>query len=137
MNSRKIKTQGINPSSFLIHPATLRFIKKNQNINKITLETKSHQNVMLIPEISFSAETILDYYEIKYLKDLEDKLFDYPDLTRIRLLKIFFTNNKTIKNYQENNIPNIYNFLKEKFNFKTNTINNELTNLINNVSSKF
>lgn len=130
MNSRKIKTPGINPSSYLIHPATLKFIKKNQDKKKITVEPKNEiDDVMLIPEISFSYEEILNSYKIKYIQDLNENLNKYSDNTKIRLIDLYFKFNKSIKNYDKQHIENIYSFLEDEFLLDSKQIYNKLTQL--------
>ncbi|ADO67522.1 hypothetical protein crov488 [Cafeteria roenbergensis virus] len=126
MNTRKIKTPGINPSSYLIHPATLKFIKKNQNKQPIKTNT-SNKNVMLIPKISFSYQEILSAYQIKYIQDLNDNINNFGKLTKIRLINLYFKYNKNIKHYQETDIPNIYTFLTDEFNLSSQEIYNNLT----------
>jgi len=127
MNSRQIKTPGINPSSYLIHPATLKIIKKNQEKEKITINSKETKNVMLIPKIDFSYEEILNSYKIKYIQDLNINLNNFGKLTKIRLIDLYFKYNKNIKNYQEKDIPNIYSFLSEEFDLEEKDIYKKLT----------
>ena len=134
MNSRKINTPGINPSSYLVHPATLKFIKKNQDKDKITIDKNKNKNKsesLLIPKIHFSYETILSSFNIKYIKDLDDNLDNFGKFNKIRLIDIYFKYNKDLKNYTKNDIDNIYLFLSQEFNLSNKQIYNNLTSLKN------
>ena len=129
-NIRKIKTPGINPSSYIIHPATLKFIKKNQDKEKITAHpTNDYSQVMLIPKISFTYEEILNFYKIKYIQDLDNNLHTFPKSTKIRLIDLYFKYNKSIKHFKQLDIKNIYNFLEKEFNLSSQQIYKNLTKL--------
>lgn len=126
-NTRKIKNSGITPpQSYLIHPATLAIIKKNQE-SKIYSE-KTKNTTFLYPTISFNKQTLLSFYNIKYLSDLEEKLFNYPELTRIRLLKLLLDQTK-LTNLSQDKLPNIFNFLEEYYNINTKTVEKNLSML--------
>lgn len=130
MNTRKINTPGINPSSYLVHPATLKFIKNNQDKEKISInKNRNKQDSLLIPKISFPYQTILNSFQIKYIKDLNDNLDNFGELNKIRLINIYFKFNKNLKNYTKNDIPYIYEFLSQKFNLTNKEIFKNLTSL--------
>lgn len=124
MNSRKIKNKGIIPSnSFLIHPTTLLIVKQTE-IKQKKIKTQN-KNIYLIPSINFSKEEILKFYNITYIIDLENTLNNYPELTRIRLLKIILSNSN-ITNITKDKQPNIYNFLLNYFNLDKISLNKKL-----------
>ena len=128
MNSRKIKNQGITPpNSYLIHPATLLLVKQN-NIKKNKNNTS--QNLLITPSINFSTEDILLAYNITYITDLEKTIEDFPELTRIRLLKLLLSNNN-LHNLSETKLPRIYNFLLNYYNLNKSNLNTKLSSLKN------
>lgn len=132
MESRKIKKNGITPSnSFLIHPATLKFLKQNQDKeNNLYLNNTKTSDVFLTPEISFNPKTILEFYNIKYINELENYIDqDYTNQNKIRLIKLFFYTNKNIKNLNQNYIPNIINFLSSYYNLSHKQIENKLSDI--------
>lgn len=132
MESRKIKKNGITPSnSFLIHPATLKFLKQNQDKeNNLYLNNTKTSDVFLTPEISFNPKTILEFYNIKYINELENYIDqDYTNQNKIRLIKLFFYTNKNIKNLNQNSIPNIINFLSSYYNLSHKQIENKLSDI--------
>lgn len=128
MNTRKIKTNGISPpQSYLIHPSTLAIIKKNNDTDNI-YSKESTDNTFLYPTISFNKNTLLGFYNIKYITDLEEKLFNYPELTRIRLLKLLLENNN-LTNLTKDKLPNIFSFLEEYYSITSKTVENNLSKL--------
>lgn len=132
MDSRKIKNNGITPSnSFLIHPATLKFIKQNQDKeNKLYLNNTKKSDIFLTPQIAFNPKTILEFYNITYITDLEEYIAkDYTKQNKIRLIKLFFNLHKNIKNINFNSIPNIITFLSSYYDTNTKTIENKLNKI--------
>ena len=128
-NTRTIKKSGINPSSYLIHPTTLKMMEnKNKHLN--TKNKHTDIDPLLLPKIEFDNKTILEYYNIQYLDDLEENINLYSDRQKIRLIKLFFGNNKNIKKYADYDIPKIYEFLERHFNINSKQANQKLTNLI-------
>lgn len=124
-NNRKIKTPGINPSSYLIHPVTLKIINKN----KINNNKKLDNPIMCIPDISISSQDILKAYNINYISDLEkDIQFMNPTL-QMRLLKLFFGQYKNLKNLTESFIPNIIRSIGNYFKISEIEVEKKLKNI--------
>jgi len=139
-SKRKLKYTGITPpSSFLIHPATLQFIKNNKNNDNETIYKKDsilqnsgkYKNIFAIPRIDFNPNKILSFYNIKYIVDLEEyiKHFTNSILLSKRLISLFFDNNKNLNNITPDDIPNIYEFINRNYNINNDTIYNNFKKL--------